>query len=185
MSATPEMSPFERKIWDGLEPVTKERFQVVAAGPAAEAEIGAIEAELGFRIPSPYREFFGGRWNGLAVIADEEIWPPAKEFQVGPAWTFWPGLILLGIGGTDLPDWASVTGRLTRIREEWGVTDVVPLLTFDGDGSHFWGVRADGSVVEVFDDAVEPAEESFADIFAEQVAVLVDRSYEIEKRRGN
>ena len=75
---------FHERMWDILDPVDTEYFEVVAA-PAPDAQaISSLEAAVGFPLPAAFAAFCQ-RANGLCVMAREEVWPHAKEFEVGPA----------------------------------------------------------------------------------------------------
>lgn len=78
----------------------------------------------------------------------EEFWPEAELYSVGPAWTFWRGVVLLGFDTPDLPEWASVTAACERLAD-YEVTGVLPLMKVVGDGNIIWGLDKSGTPVEV------------------------------------
>ncbi|WZB60386.1 SMI1/KNR4 family protein [Achromobacter xylosoxidans] len=125
---------------------------------------------------------FCQRANGLCVMAREEVWPHAKEFEVGPAWTFWRGLVLLGIDAPELPEWASISAQQRQLAEA-GLPGILPVLKIVGDGSRIWGVDQAGTVV-VIDDMTdpEPLEGDLTDLYAEQIAELMQRQQDMAQR---
>ncbi|RBL80154.1 SMI1/KNR4 family protein [Streptomyces cavourensis] len=172
---------FHQRMWEILEPVDTEFFEVVAA-PAPDAEaIGALEAAVGFPLPAAFAAFCQ-RTNGLCVMAREAVWPHAKAFEVGPAWTFWRGLVLLGIDTPDLPDWASISAQQRQLAEA-GLPGILPLLKIVGDGGRIWGLDQAGTVV-VIDDLTDPQplDGDFTDLYAEQIADLMQRQQDMAQR---
>ena len=167
---------FHERMWDILDPVDTEYFEVVAA-PAPDAQAISAWRPLSAsrcRRRSRLRQ----RANGLCVMAREEVWPHAKEFEVGPAWTFWRGLVLLGIDAPELPEWASIAAQQRQLAEA-GLPGILPVLKIVGDGSRIWGVDQAGTVV-VIDDMTdpEPLEGDLTDLYAEQIAELMQRQQE-------
>ena len=64
---------------------------------------------------------------------------------MGPAWTFWRGVVLLGF---DTPDPAGVGIRHGGLRErlaDYEVTGVLPLMKVVGDGNIIWGLDKSGT----------------------------------------
>lgn len=172
---------FHERMWDILDPVDTEYFEVVAA-PAPDAQaIYSLEAAVGFPLPAAFAAFCQ-RANGLCVMAREEVWPHAKEFEVGPAWTFWRGLVLLGIDAPELPEWASISAQQRQLAEA-GLPGILPVLKIVGDGSRIWGVDQAGTVV-VIDDMTdpEPLEGDLTDLYAEQIAELMQRQQDMAQR---
>lgn len=172
---------FHERIWEILDPVETQYFEVVAA-PAPDAEsIAGLEAAVGFPLPAAFAAFCQ-RTNGLCVMAREEVWPRAKEFEVGPAWTFWRGLVLLGIDAPELPEWASISAQQRQLSEA-GLPGILPVLKIVGDGSRIWGVDQAGTLV-VIDDMTdpEPLGGDLTDLYAEQIAELMRRQQDMALR---
>ncbi|CAB3711845.1 Uncharacterised protein [Achromobacter denitrificans] len=172
---------FHERIWEILDPVETQYFEVVAA-PVPDAEsIAGLEAAVGFPLPAAFAAFCQ-RTNGLCVMAREEVWPRAKEFEVGPAWTFWRGLVLLGIDAPELPEWASISAQQRQLAEA-GLPGILPVLKIVGDGSRIWGVDQAGTLV-VIDDMTdpEPLGGDLTDLYAEQIAELMRRQQDMALR---
>ena len=172
---------FHQRMWEILDPVDTEHFEVVAA-PAPDAEtIAGLETAVGFPLPAAFAAFCQ-RTNGLCVMAREEVWPHAKEFEVGPAWTFWRGLVLLGVDAPELPEWACISAQQRQLAEA-GLPGILPVLKIVGDGSRIWGVDQTGTVV-VIDDLteVEPLAGDLTDLYAEQIADLLQRQQDMAQR---
>lgn len=174
---------FHQRMWEILDPVDTEHFEVVAA-PAPDAEtIAGLETAVGFPLPAAFAAFCQ-RTNGLCVMAREEVWPHAKEFEVGPAWTFWRGLVLLGIDAPELPEWASISAQQRQLAEA-GLSGILPVLKIVGDGSRIWGLDQAGTVVAIDDlTDVEPLAGDLTDLYAEQIADLMQRQQDMAQRLG-
>ncbi len=172
---------FHQRMWEILDPVDTEHFEVVAA-PAPDAEtIAGLETAVGFPLPAAFAAFCQ-RTNGLCVMAREEVWPHAKEFEVGPAWTFWRGLVLLGIDAPELPEWASISAQQRQLAEA-GLSGILPVLKIVGDGSRIWGLNQAGTVVAIDDlTDVEPLAGDLTDLYAEQIADLMQRQQDMAQR---
>lgn len=172
---------FHERIWEILDPVETQYFEVVAAPAPDAASISEMEAAVGFPLPAAFAAFCQ-RTNGLCVMAREEVWPRAKEFEVGPAWTFWRGLVLLGIDAPELPEWASISAQQRQLAEA-GLPGILPVLKIVGDGSRIWGVDQAGTVVAI-DDLTdpEPLNGDLTDLYAEQIADLMQRQQDMARR---
>lgn len=187
MSDSPSPTLRDRLI-DALQDTSRDEYEIVAAGPASADQVAALESALGLRVPAPLRDLLGDRLNGLAVLARTELWPPAQVLDVGPAWTFWPGLVVLGVGGEDLPGWASIEERAARLREA-GISDVVPAFVVHGDGDRTWGLRPDGSLVLAWASSGEVDElgTDLATAYREEVVALHQRTADmvaLRRERG-
>jgi hypothetical protein len=130
MTMTPEQ--FHARIWEILEPVDSAAFEVVAAPAPDASAVAAVEAATGFPVPEVFAAF-AQRTNGLCIMAREAAWPQAKLYDVGPAWTFWRGLVMLGFAVEDLPEWAGIAA-VQRELATVEVRGVLPLLKVVGDG---------------------------------------------------
>jgi hypothetical protein len=173
--------PVRRRIWEILDPVDSDCFQVVAAPPPDPGAAAALEAAVGFALPPAFAAFCQ-RTNGLCVMARDEVWPQAREFDTGPAWTFWRGLVLLGMDAPDLPEWASISAQQQRLAE-YEQPGILPLLKVVGDGSRVWGLDRAGVLVETGDmDEPRPVGGDLLDLYAGQIAELVQRQQDMARR---
>jgi hypothetical protein len=82
-----------------------------------EADLGAFEAEAGFRLPDDFRSFTMSALGGLYMEVREELWPRAREFDVGPFWSFLYGLKVFGISA-DVPEWLDLRVQYRRLHDE-------------------------------------------------------------------
>jgi hypothetical protein len=109
--------------------------------PPKAKDIDAVEARLGVRFPPEYREMVG-RFAAFTVEAKEELWPAPKLYDVGPAWTFTRGFVLMAFG-KDVPPVLDIEQATKELRERTD-TNLVPffrlsasadLICFEPDGS--------------------------------------------------
>lgn len=101
----------------------------------SENDIAAFEASVGFRLPEEYREFTMSSLGGLYLEVREELWRRAKEFDVGPFWSFLYGIKVFGIA-EDIPDWLDLRVKYREFCES-GVNGLVPFLQLVGDADCF------------------------------------------------
>ena len=90
--------------------------------------------------------------------------------------------MLLGIDAPELPEWASIAAQQRQLAEA-GLPGILPVLKIVGDGSRIWGVDQAGTVV-VIDDMTdpEPLEGDLTDLYAEQIAELMQRQQDMAQR---
>jgi hypothetical protein len=92
------------------------RISTSSAGPATEAELSALEAELGAPLPAEYRKLLS-TWGALVVEVVESVWPRPQPLDVLPSWRFWYGFHVYGVGER-VPRELSVLGaRSPQLRE--------------------------------------------------------------------
>jgi len=168
---------FHRQIWDALGPLDEEAFEAIAAQPPSAVEVQAVEAVLTAPLP-PEFVAFSAKSNGLLVVARDAVWPAPEEGSVAAAWRFWRGIVLLGFDTDDLPDWASLTVAAEQLRAQ-GVDGVAPVFKVLGDAAQVWGVNRAGQSVLVSDGVIEVLDASIAELYAMEIAALVERQRKV------
>ncbi|VFR72573.1 hypothetical protein ISE1_2002 [plant metagenome] len=160
-------------MWAILAPVDIKDFEVVA-GAASPDRYDAYEQKLGFKLSGEFREISLSKLGGVLVSAREDVWPQAKAFDVGPAWTFWRGVMVFGLA-PDVPDWLNLECMLDRVREEDAPADFAPVLKIEGDG-HFFGYRPDHTLAVFNGYDIEPDEAgSFTELYRREINALLER----------
>jgi hypothetical protein len=111
----------------------KSSYQVVACKghEPTENDVAAFETTVGFRLPEEFREFTMSSLGGLYLEVREEQWPRAKEFDVGPFWSFLYGIKVFGIAD-GIPDWLDIRVQFREMADS-GVSGLVPFLQLVGD----------------------------------------------------
>ena len=168
-----------KAAWSILEPVELEDFEVFAG--AAEAQrYDAYQRSLGFTLPDEFRQFCLSDLGGVYITAREAIWPPAREFDVGPAWTFWRGAMVFGLGA-EVPEWLSLEAKLRQVREQ-EIDAFAPIFKVEGSPC-LYGYRPDHSLA-VFDGYELEADEagSFIELFRREVEALLARVQDMKAR---
>ena len=115
----------------------KQMFQVVACqgNEPSEADVAAFEADIGFRLPDEFREFTMSGLGGLYMEVRENFWPRAKEFDVGPFWSFQYGLKVFGIA-KGIPGWLDIRVQYEEFKAE-GFGDLVPFFQLVSDADKY------------------------------------------------
>ncbi|GEM_PF-1940958 len=168
---------FHRQIWDALGPLDDDAFEAIAAQPPSAAEVQAVEAVLAAPLP-PEFVAFSAKSNGLLVVVRDAVWPVPEEGAVAAAWKFWRGVVLLGFDTDDLPEWASLVEASEQLRAQ-GVDGVAPVFKVLGDGGRLWGVNHEGASVLVADGEIEVLGATIAELYATEIAALVERQRKI------
>ncbi len=108
-------------------------FHVVACQghEPTEADVAAFERDCGRRLPREFREFTMSPLGGLYAEAQEEVWPHATEFEVGPFWSFLRAVKVFGIAA-DIPAWLDIRVQYSKLRAD-GFPSLVPFLQLESD----------------------------------------------------
>ncbi len=159
-------------MWSILAPVDVQDFEIVA-GAAGSEHLDAYEATLGFKLPDEFRSLALSELGGVYVTARNERWPRAKLYDVGPAWTFWRGVLVFGLA-QDVPDWLSLSVALGKVRE-LAIKDFAPVLKVEGD-PRLYGFRADHTIAVLDGDELEADDAgSFGELYKREIDALLVR----------
>ena len=84
------------KVYDYFHNYDKQTYQVVACmgNEPSEHDIKNFEHQYGINLPADFREFTMSPLGGLYMEVREEIWPRAKQYDIGPFWSFCRGIIV-------------------------------------------------------------------------------------------
>lgn len=167
------------EAWRILEPVELTDFEVFA-GAAEAKRYDAYLNTLGFLLPDEFRQFCLSNLGGVYISARNEVWPQAREFDVGPAWTFWRGVMVFGLGA-EVPDWLSLETKLEAVREQ-DIQGFAPILKVEGSPC-LYGYRPDHSLA-VFDGYELETDEagSFIELFRREIEALLTRVEDMKAR---
>jgi hypothetical protein len=134
-------------------------FNYFSGGPPSEAEVAALEAELGHTLPAAHRALIGA-CQCLAVVVKDEVWPPPKAYEIRPAWQMWRGLEIFGLAPAGHP-LSLLTHREDLAEDLPGSLPLAKVigaghyLVVDDDGAvSWWTGPGTGEPVEAFDTAV-------------------------------
>ena len=91
-----------------------------------EADLGAFEKRVGFRLPDEFRAFTMSPLGGLYMEVKEELWPRPDPHAAGEFWTFLYGLKVFGIAA-EIPPWLDIRTQYDAFCEK-GAGGLVPFL---------------------------------------------------------
>ena len=85
-------------VYDYFRNYDKQTYQVVACkgNEPSEQDIKDFEQQYHRKLPDDFREFMMSQLGGLYMEVREEVWPRAKQFDIGPFWSFCRGIIVYG-----------------------------------------------------------------------------------------
>lgn len=166
------------KVYDYFHHYDKQTYRVVASmgNEPSEQDIKKFENQYGTNLPADFREFTMSPLGGLYMEVQEEIWPRAKQYDIGPFWSFCRGIIVYGIAN-GIPDFLDIREKTKELHEE-GFTEVIPFLSIIGNGDEIFCFDKDNNIVLLdYYTAGEaaPIEGTFSDCLMNQIAELEER----------
>ena len=107
------------KVYDYFHNYDKQTYQVVACmgNEPSEQDIKDFENQYGINLPADFREFTMSPLGGLYMEVREEIWPQAKQYDIGPFWSFCRGIIVYGIAN-GIPDFLDIREKTKELHDE-------------------------------------------------------------------
>lgn len=107
------------KVYDYFHNYDKQTYQVVACmgNEPSEHDIKNFEHQYGINLPADFREFTMSPLGGLYMEVREEIWPRAKQYDIGPFWSFCRGIIVYGIAN-GIPDFLDIREKTKELHDE-------------------------------------------------------------------
>ncbi|MDB6123908.1 MAG: hypothetical protein JWQ71_2901 [Pedosphaera sp.] len=110
-----------------------------------DKKLDDAERFLKCKFPSAYRDF-QKKFGGFHLHVKQEVWPRAKAYEVGPYWYFIYGFVILGLGGSDIPENLNILKATERFRSEAQNSDLIPFLKELGSADYYC-FTADGRIV--------------------------------------
>jgi len=155
-------------IWDG-------DYYLVAAREDApsKAYLKEYASKNGFKFPKEFLAHASNFYGGLYLEVKEDIWPRAKEFDVGPFWSFLYGIFTYAFND-DAPDW--MKADLARQEFDEMGHNVIPLLKVIGDADVYC-LNQQSEIVK-WDhelDEFEKFEGNFFDLLSYEIKELAER----------
>jgi hypothetical protein len=172
------------QVYDYFRAYDKGTFNVFACSgnEPNESDVAAFESIIGHMLPSDFREFTMSPLGGLYMEVKEELWPPAKQFDVGPFWSFLRGIKVFGIAD-GMPEWLDIREQYRQLAE-FGFPTLVPFLQIAGDANLYCFTPTNEIVLwdhEVPDEP-EHVKETFASLLIREIRELENRKE--QKLRG-
>ncbi|MBD5081385.1 MAG: SMI1/KNR4 family protein [Ruminococcaceae bacterium] len=165
------------KVYDYFRNYDKETYLVVGCmgNEPTEQDIKAFEDQYKITLPEDFKDFTMSPIGGLYMEVREELWPRAKQFDVGPFWSFCRGLIVYGIA-KDIPDFLDIREKTKELHDE-GFTDYIPFLSIVGNGNEVFCFDKDNKIVlfDYCEGEAEPIDGTFSDCLLKQIEELEER----------
>lgn len=166
------------KVYDFFHNYDKQTYQVVACmgNEPSEHDIKKFEHQYGINLPADFREFTMFPLGGLYMEVREEIWPRAKQYDIGPFWSFCRGIIVYGIAN-GIPDFLDIREKTKELHDE-RFTGFIPFLSIIGNGDEIFCFDKDNNIVLLdcyTTGEAAPVEGAFSDCLMKQIAELEER----------
>lgn len=166
------------KVYDYFHNYDKQTYQVVACmgNEPSEQDIKDFENQYGINLPADFREFTMSPLGGLYMEVREEIWPQAKQYDIGPFWSFCRGIIVYGIAN-GIPDFLDIREKTKELHDE-GFTGFIPFLSIIGNGDEIFCFDKNNNIVLLdyyTTGEATPIEGTFSDCLMNQIAELEER----------
>lgn len=155
----------------------RERYALFAQQgnePSLE-ELVSFEDTIGFSLPDDFRKFVLHPLGGLYVEANEKLWPRAKEFDVGPFWSFLRGFWVYSLSSA-APTWFQIARAWEEMAES-GNSAFVPFLKVIGDADRYCFMRGGEVVIWRHEEPDNPSlvEMTFGQVVMHEIAELENR----------
>ena len=159
-----------------------ESFNVMSCQESAPSvtDLRRVASDLGCVFPDEFIAHSCNEFGGLYVEVKEELWPRAKEFDVGPFWSFLYGFFTFNIS-EDIPEFMDLATIAREFQAETKL-QAVPFMKIIGDADVYC-FNATGAITR-YDHELNELEEvnqEFFDLLDYELAELVDRK---EQRLG-
>ena len=172
----------EDKTMEILEKYLDNDFRVSPMAPNKSTidDIKKIEQTFNIKFPEEYiahllaenAEVLGER--GIYIEVKEEIWPRAKEYDVGPFWSFLYGIHTF-TASEESADWMRLEIAGKQFIEETGI-NAVPILQIIGD-ANLYCVNELGKIFQYDHEQniIEDVGMGFWELFEKELKELKDR----------
>jgi len=151
-------------------------FQVfpMAEGTASFDEVKQVGDKFGVVLPEEYVAHVCGQFPGIFVEVKENVWPRAKEFDVGPFWTFLYAIHTF-TPRSESEDWMRMDHVTQELCDATGQV-AVPILRIVSDADYYC-VNQQGEIVRYCHetDELEPVAMGFWELFEYEIKELKER----------
>lgn len=167
-----------QRVYDYFRNYDKKTYQVVACmgNEPSEQDIKDFEDQYGINLPAEFREFTMSSLGGLYMDVREEVWPRAKQYEIGPFWSFCRGIKVYGIAN-GIPDFLDIRKKTKELHDE-GFTEYIPFLSIIGDGDEIFCFDKDNNIVLLdyyTTGEATPLEGTFSECLMKQIEELEER----------
>jgi hypothetical protein len=156
------------------------RVMPMAANQSTRDDIKSVEKSLQIKFPDEYIAHLLGedtdvlKERGLYIEVKEEIWPRAKQYDVGPFWSFLYGIHTF-TPSMESEDWMRLEYVGKQFFEETEIK-AAPILKIIGD-ANLYCVNEAGKIVQYVHDEniVEETNMDFWELFEKELSELRER----------
>lgn len=146
----------------------------MAEGAAEEEDVQSLAARCGVTFPDEFLAHVSGRFPGIYIEVNEDVWPRPKAMDVGPFWSFLYGLHTY----TPCPgsqDWMRLDYAARQFQQTTG-HQAAPILKVIGD-ANVYCITSDGTLAYYDHETneLEPVELGFWELFEREVEELSKR----------
>jgi hypothetical protein len=129
---------------------------------------------LDCKFPDEFIAHASNEFGGIYIEVNEEIWPRAKEFDVGPFWSFLYGLYTFNIA-KGIPDFMDLAENARQFQEDTQLK-AVPFLKVIGDADVYCFDKS-GKIVRYNHELneLEPESKSFFELLDYELSELAQR----------
>jgi hypothetical protein len=153
-----------------------ESFFMVSSQDSApsETQLRRAAADLGCVFPDEFVAHASNKYGGLYVEVKEELWPRAKQADVGPFWSFLYGLFTYNIAD-GIPEFMDLAANAREFQAETQLP-AVPFLKIIGDADVYC-FAANGQIARYDHELneLEMVDRTFFDLLDYELGELVDR----------
>ena len=142
--------------------------------PPSLADLEKFEKEHSCTLPDDFKKYSISKCGGLILEVKEEVWPPAKAYDILPAWKLMRGISFYGFS-SELPEQANIHIQTKEYKAKTEM-DLIPFMKIYGDPSRFC-FTLEGKIVLCEHGSYEliPQTESLAELFDSELSELRKR----------
>ncbi len=147
----------------------------MAEEPTSQQLVLSVAKKIGVTVPPEVLAHLAGQFPGVYVEAKEDVWPRAKEFAVGPFWSFLYGVHTY-TASPESEEWMRMDVVAEYLYQETG-EKVLPVLKVVGDAD-IYCINTQSSLVRFSHELgeFEPVELGFFELFEQEVRELTERT---------
>lgn len=151
---------------------------------ATEDDVLTFEKQIGFQLPTDFRQFSMSPLGGLYMSVKKQYWPDPKPGEHGALWMFLSGIKVFGLAA-QTPHWIDMRVKLKEFRSN-KIDGLVPFLQRESDPNCYC-FQNDAQIVHWQRDSGETSvvDTSFASLLMkeiEELAVRLKRRLELTQK---
>ncbi len=166
------------KVYDYFRSYDSKTYVLFAAGGTApdELELQKYEEKFSLKFPDDLKELLVSPLSGMYFEVKEDVWPHAKQFDIGPMWSFMRGIVMFGVA-TETPEFMNLYTKTEEL-QELGFTEHIPFMYILGDDKNIYCFDKDEKIVIIdafIGEEVERLDISFSECLMKEIEDLEAR----------